>query len=111
MERQRLLLGKGRWETLKNLITNIHLNQRLIEAKEDNMEKITYENKMEQFDSVVNNIVNRIKDRAVMGKTKYGTDLDRKDLSTEDWLDHAIEEALDFSLYLTKLKENLKKSI
>lgn len=75
------------------------------------MEKINYENKMEQFDSVVNNIVNRIKDRAVMGKTKYGTDLDRKDLSTEDWLDHAIEEALDFSLYLTKLKENLKKSI
>lgn len=75
------------------------------------MEKIIYDNKAEKFDTIVNSVVNRIKDRAVTGKAKYGTDLDRNDLTTEMWLDHAIEEALDFSLYLTKIKEEIKRSI
>ena len=65
----------------------------------------------ENYDSVVTEVLNRYKDRANLGFNKYGTNLDRDDLTTEQWLDHAIEEALDLSLYLTKLKQNLKKSI
>ena len=65
----------------------------------------------ETYDSVVTEILNRYKDRAKLGLNKYGTTLDRDDLTTEQWLDHAIEEALDLSLYLTKLKQNFKKSI
>ena len=65
----------------------------------------------ENYDSVVTEVINRYKDRAKLGLNKYGTTLDRDDLSTEQWLDHAIEEALDLSLYLTKLKQNFKKSI
>ncbi|MEY4282257.1 MAG: hypothetical protein RLZ39_1669 [Bacteroidota bacterium] len=65
----------------------------------------------ENYDSVVTEVINRYKDRANLGLNKYGTTLDRDDLSTEQWLDHAIEEALDLSLYLTKLKQNFKKSI
>jgi hypothetical protein len=64
-----------------------------------------------QYDSIVENVINRLKDRARIGYEKYGTDMDRNDLITEQWLDHAIEEALDFSLYLTKLKHQLKKSL
>lgn len=64
-----------------------------------------------EYDSVVENVINRLKDRARLGFEKYGTDLDRNDLITEQWIEHAIEEALDFSLYLTKLKEQLKKSL
>jgi hypothetical protein len=64
-----------------------------------------------QYDSIVENVINRLKDRARIGYEKYGTDMDRNDLITEQWLDHAIEEALDFSLYLTKLKNQLKKSL
>jgi hypothetical protein len=64
-----------------------------------------------EYDSVVQNVINRLKDRARIGFEKYGTDLDRNDLITEQWIEHAIEEALDFSLYLTKLKEQLKKSL
>jgi hypothetical protein len=64
-----------------------------------------------EYDSVVENVINRLKDRARIGFGKYGTDLDRNDLITEQWIEHAIEEALDFSLYLTKLKEQLKKSL
>lgn len=65
----------------------------------------------ENYDSVVTEVLNRYKDRANLGFNKYGTNLDRDDLTTEQWLDHAIEEALDLSLYLTKLKQNFKKSI
>ena len=64
-----------------------------------------------EYDSVVENVINRLKDRARIGFEKYGTDLDRNDLITEQWIEHAIEEALDFSLYLTKLKEQIKKSL
>jgi hypothetical protein len=64
-----------------------------------------------EYDSVVENVINRLKDRARIGYEKYGTDLDRNDLITEQWIEHAIEEALDFSLYLTKLKEQMKKSL
>lgn len=64
-----------------------------------------------EYDSVVENVINRLKDRARIGFEKYGTDLDRNDLITEQWIEHAIEEALDFSLYLTKLKNQLKKSL
>ncbi len=64
-----------------------------------------------EYDSVVESVINRLKDRARIGFEKYGTDLDRNDLITEQWIEHAIEEALDFSLYLTKLKEQLKKSL
>jgi hypothetical protein len=64
-----------------------------------------------EYDSVVESVINRLKDRARIGFEKYGTDLDRNDLITEQWIEHAIEEALDFSLYLTKLKNQLKKSL
>ena len=64
-----------------------------------------------EYDSVVENVINRLKDRARIGFEKYGTDLDRNDLITEQLIEHAIEESLDFSLYLTKLKEQLKKSL
>jgi hypothetical protein len=64
-----------------------------------------------EYDSVVENVINRLKDRARIGFEKYGTDLDRNDLITEQWIEHAIEEALDFSLYLTKLKQQIKKSL
>jgi hypothetical protein len=64
-----------------------------------------------EYDSVVQNVINRLQDRAKIGFEKYGTNLDRNDLITEQWIEHAIEEALDFSLYLTKLKNQLKKSL
>jgi hypothetical protein len=64
-----------------------------------------------EYDSVVENVINRLKDRARIGFEKYGTDLDRNDLITEQWIEHAIEEALDFSLYLTKFKEGIKNSL
>ena len=46
--------------------------------------------------------------RAEFGKTKYGTDLDREDLTVDQWLEHAQQEAMDFILYITKVRKILK---
>ena len=56
-------------------------------------------------DSIVDSVIDQFVSRAKFGKNKYGTDLDRQDLSVVEWLDHAIEEHMDAILYLNKLKE------
>jgi len=58
-------------------------------------------------DSIVYKIAFRLKYRADIGLKKYGVNMDRKDLTQKEWIDHAIEEALDLALYLEKLKEQL----
>jgi len=58
-------------------------------------------------DSVVDSIVDSFISRAAQGKTKYGHTLDRTDLSTLDWINHAQQELMDGILYLEKLKKTL----
>ena len=45
--------------------------------------------------------------REQRGLSKYGTTMDREDLELKDWVQHALEEAQDLSLYLFKIKELL----
>ena len=61
-------------------------------------------------DSIVESVINKYKKRSQTGINKYGTTMDREDLSVLDWLRHAQEEAQDLTLYLEKLivKEELK---
>lgn len=58
-------------------------------------------------DSIVDSIIDELIDRSRVGKLKYRTDLDRKDLSLSQWLQHAIEEHLDAVLYLKKIKSTI----
>jgi len=58
-------------------------------------------------DPVVEKVRVMLLQRSQVGLKKYGVGLDREDLTTEQWMDHAIEEALDLALYLTRLKEKL----
>lgn len=60
---------------------------------------------MEAVDSIVKSVVQKFLERAAFGKKKYGTDLDRTDLSVLDWIQHAQEEHMDAILYLEKLKQ------
>lgn len=48
-------------------------------------------------------VIDKIKRRAEFGLSKYGTTLERTDLSTLDWLIHAQEEAMDLCNYLEVL--------
>jgi hypothetical protein len=59
----------------------------------------------DKLDSVVLAVIESFKARASFGKKKYGTDLDRTDLKTLDWIQHAQEELMDAILYLEKLKQ------
>lgn len=58
-------------------------------------------------DSIVQSVIQQFIERSKMGKEKYGTDLDRTDLDTKDWIQHAQEELMDGILYLEKLKKNM----
>ena len=54
--------------------------------------------------SKIENIVcAKITQRAALGKKKYGTTMERDDLTPLDWLKHAQEEAMDLAVYLEKL--------
>lgn len=66
---------------------------------------------MSHLDSVVTSIIHKFSERAKFGKTKYGTDLDRTDLSTVQWIEHAQDELMDGILYLEKLKQQMNTTI
>lgn len=54
-------------------------------------------------DTIVKSVQSDLQARSERGIAKYGTTLDRTDLSEKDWLQHAYEEALDLALYLKKI--------
>lgn len=54
-------------------------------------------------DTILEAVKNDLTARSERGVAKYGTTLDSTDLTQNEWLQHAYEEALDFALYLKKL--------
>ena len=52
---------------------------------------------------ILYSIIDDLIAREDKGLKEYGTTMDRTDLSEEDWLQHAYEEALDLSIYLKKI--------
>lgn len=63
-----------------------------------------------ELDSIVQEVVQKFESRARVGWDKYGHDLDRTDLSLDEWLQHAQEEAMDFILYITKIRNIFKEN-
>lgn len=61
-------------------------------------------------DSIVNSVITAFIGRSNVGLQKYGTTLDRDDLSILDWIQHAQEEHMDAILYLEKLKTEVSKN-
>lgn len=57
------------------------------------------------MDSIVLSVIEKFKQRSEFGQKKYGTNLDRTDLSFLDWATHMQEELMDAILYLEKLKK------
>lgn len=55
-------------------------------------------------DSIVQSVINQFAARAEAGKAKYGTTMDRDDLTSLEWLQHLQEELMDAVVYLQKLK-------
>ena len=59
-------------------------------------------------DKIVLRVLSRFNERSQVGITKYNTTLERNDLTTLEWLTHAQDEAMDFVLYLERLKDEFK---
>jgi hypothetical protein len=53
-----------------------------------------------KMSNTLDEVIKDMIDRENLGLKKYGTTVDREDLSLRDWLQHAYEESLDKSLYL-----------
>ena len=66
------------------------------------MNTFTTNNNME--DKIVNRVLEAYKMRSNEGIRKYGTTLERDDLSPFEWLTHLQEELMDATLYIEKLK-------
>jgi hypothetical protein len=49
-------------------------------------------------------VIDKINQRAAIGKSKYGITMERQDLNKADWLNHLQEELLDAIIYIEKLK-------
>jgi len=50
-------------------------------------------------------VITMIQERAMTGESKYGTTMERGDLSMKEWLTHLQEELLDASIYVQKIKD------
>ena len=74
----------------------------------DTTESATNKENSHKPDTIVTSIINKFIERSKFGKEKYGTDLDRTDLSLYDWILHAQEEHMDAILYLEKIKKMIK---
>lgn len=58
-------------------------------------------------DKFVEEVMHKYEMRSVAGILKYGTTLERNDLSLVEWLNHLQEELMDATLYIQKLKSEL----
>lgn len=61
-------------------------------------------------DQIVEQIKEKFDERSEIGIAKYGTTLERGDLSLLDWLSHLQEELMDATLYIQKLKNELDQN-
>jgi hypothetical protein len=54
-------------------------------------------------------VVVQLRTRAEKGKEKYGTTMERDDLTLMQWLQHLQEELMDAAVYVEKLKGEIEK--
>ena len=58
----------------------------------------------EMSDKIVESVIDQFRTRAEKGKEKYGTTMERDDLTLMEWLQHLQEELMDAAVYVEKLK-------
>jgi len=66
--------------------------------------------KIGYMDRNVENVITQLCSREEQGMIKYGVNTERKDLSTLEWLQHLQEELMDATVYIEKLKSEMKET-
>ena len=62
----------------------------------------------DNLDPNVKAVCDKYKQRARTGFEKYGTNTTRTDLNTLEWLTHLQEELMDATIYIERVKQDLK---
>ena len=62
-------------------------------------------------DAITEAVVAQLRTRAEKGKSKYGTTMERDDLTLMEWLQHLQEELMDAAVYVEKLKGEIGEKI
>ena len=60
-------------------------------------------------DKIVLRVLARFNERSQLGIMKYNTTLERNDLSALEWLTHLQDELMDATLYVERLKDEVKQ--
>ena len=66
------------------------------------------ERKHNTMDKNVEKVITQLRDREEEGMRKYGVNTERTDLTSLEWLQHLQEELMDASVYIEKLKNEMK---
>jgi len=61
-----------------------------------------------KMSSIEEKVIAEIRQRAEKGEAKYGTTMDRNDLSLKEWLQHLKEELMDGVIYIQKIINELE---
>jgi hypothetical protein len=61
------------------------------------------------MDRNVEKVITQLRDREEEGLRKYGVNTERTDLTPLQWLQHLQEELMDASVYIEKLKNEMKE--
>ena len=64
--------------------------------------------KQEIEDQIVKSVLAKYVERSNAGLKKYGTTLDREDLTLDQWINHLLEELMDATLYLSRIKKEIE---
>jgi Na+/phosphate symporter len=59
-------------------------------------------------DPIVQAVIDKHIARSKQGMETYGVSMERKDLSTLEWLEHAQQEMMDAAIYLEKIIWQMK---
>ena len=107
MEKEDLEFAKYYHNKIRPELMEVVDAQTLVFDKDSYLTKELFDSEFKQ-DYIVSSVINKFKSRSDVGIKKYGTTLDQN--NTDDFLSHAMEESMDFILYLQKIKDTLNKN-
>ena len=61
-------------------------------------------------DANVTKVMSDLQSRSEVGFRKYGTNTERTDLNTDDWLQHLYEELLDAAVYINAYRSAVSRN-
>ena len=90
------------------VIENLHATRAISDFAYNELQKIVITSEEKSPDANVERNRQMLLQRSIEGLKKYGVTTERVDLNLSQWLQHAIEEALDLANYLQAIKSNLE---